>query len=135
MSDDENARHVGFPKPRALPPCLVGAHNEECDSLCAEVAKNTGMEVAQCGCPCHGREVASDPLAQARAEVQRLTAELALKDQALNEIKALHFETPCLCGPFGLPSGHPSCAACADDGWPCETLRVLTRLDTQGETK
>lgn len=71
----------------------------------------------------------------ALTEIERLTAELALKDQALDEIKALHFETPCLCGPFGLPSGHPSCAACADDGWPCETLRVLTRLDTQGETK
>lgn len=79
--------------------------------------------------------VETDLIQVKESEWGRLHAELALKDQALDEIKALHFETPCLCGPFDLPSGHPSCAACTDDDWPCKTLRVLTRLDTQGETK
>jgi hypothetical protein len=56
---------------------------------------------------------------EALTEVQRLTAELALKDQALDEIK------------HALESGT----------WPGYGLtverieRILTRLYTQGETK
>lgn len=107
-------------------------------------------------------------------EVQRLTAELALKDQALDEIKALHREhriyDECDCGHSdeavlagdAVDTGYfiaceetfeyAICAACctADDEQTsdcasyhghrkdepiCDTQRILTRLDTQGETK
>jgi hypothetical protein len=70
------------------------------------------------------------------SEVQRLTAELALKDQALDEIKALVQE---MCAQaVMIRAGKTSMKglraelreAAAND-----VERILTRLDTQGETK
>jgi hypothetical protein len=107
--------------------------------------------------------------------LESANALLAARDQALDEIKALHknwyevggvrhemrvysAEPPaghvCL-NPGDSPYGDVcdaedgehyvlacvECTAATDDGepgyrlWPCATERVLTRLDTQGETK
>jgi hypothetical protein len=117
--------------------------DEKAQELCAEARDEGPMcdhtcllrdDHVEAGQPhFYGYRLGPGSLSHSLEEVQRLRAELARKDRALDEIRALHRETPCLCGPFGLPSGHPSCAVCADDGWPCATVRILSDLSEHQE--
>jgi hypothetical protein len=68
------------------------------------------------------------------AEVQRLTAELALKDQALDEIKALAQALPSA-GFRNIDDDYERGSRHAKDDLKREIQRILTRLDTQEENQ
>lgn len=87
----------------------LSAHYFECDRF--EVY-NYGTRQGKCDCT-------------ATADFEALIAEVERLREALDEVRALHAGEDCDCA----SESHPSCVACEDNAYPCETARILASLD------
>ena len=135
MSSDEKARDLFGAElwARTLtvaPPCQIGAH-DACDEMTAGfLADHPEAAPWDCRCLCHiGRYLAERD--RARSVAVALEQELARKDQALDEIRALHKPERILT----VGGSDEMCAHCRvrpknayDIAWPCATLRILSDL-------
>jgi hypothetical protein len=99
--------------------------NSSSDEKALEYAEHF-CDFVECGLDPRG---AASVIRAQLIENQRLRAEVARKDRALDEIRALHIAGPLL---TVFQSSYRVCAHCSRP-WPCKTARILSDLSEHQE--